>query len=507
MTRRPDAPMSVDEVDLRVESLSEGPAAGMEMAAQIALDRASFPHCSTSPPLTDGRDYIASRVSALRQSFGVAVMLGLRFLQARLISVWGLVVAAYFCPPHIFAAFAIFSAAAAFVSLPALLRLEAVFFRSSARRDLGLAFRLALTSGVAFLALVSVVLVLLVQFGKLPPAIGLIFFLSLAARAGLRLLWTEATAEGDFRAIGNSNVVQALVQPVVMLLLIGLFGPKALTLFLADAVGHWAAVLYIVGRRRANLADLVHPRLWSLSGLAWGLRRWADAPRILLPAALLSFGFTAAPLLALPYADNTLLAAHVALAMRLLDMPTQMFGTVSGPLVMNGLRSSTRQRRRFWIRGATLALIVATLALFIPIALGARQFDVVFHGSKWDGVGEVIAVMTLFYAGIALFNPLHEIAALSRRTAWQLASHAVALAAIVATILWFGTLSRDLLYAVGAISVARALAHALFVWVAREDQSEPTTTASRQSAATGPFGPATRGGSAGQPPAMTGSPV
>ena len=57
--------------------------------------------------------------------------------------------------------------------------------------------------------------------------------------------------------------------------------------------------------------------------------------------------------------------------------------------------------------------------------------------------------MTLFYAGIALFNPLHEIAALSRRTAWQLASHAVALVAIVAAILWFGTLSRELLYALG----------------------------------------------------------
>lgn len=489
MTRSPDDPPSVDDNDLRVGSLSDGPAAGMDMVAHIALDRASFPHPGPSPALAEGRQFVATRFSAWRQSCGAAVMLGLRFLQARLISVWGLLVAAYFCPPHIFAAFAIFSAAAAFVSLPALLRLEAVFFRSSARRDLALAFRLALTSGVAFLALVFVVLIVLVQLGKLPPAIGLIFFLSLVARTALRLLWSEATAEGDFRAIGNSNVVQALVQPVVMLLLIGLFGPKALTLFLADAVGHWAAALYIVGRRRANLFDLVHPRLWSLRGLAWGMQRWSDAPRILLPAALLSFGFTAAPLLALPYADNTLLAAHVALAMRLLDMPTQMFGTVSGPLVMNGLRSSSRPRRRFWIRGATLGLVAATIVLFIPIALGARQFDVIFDGSKWDGVGEVIAVMTLFYAGIALFNPLHEIAALSRRTAWQLASHAVALVAIVAAILWFGTLSRELLYALGAISVARALAHALFVWIARDDQDGTASAGPLRGAAAHPLSP------------------
>ena len=289
-------------------------------------------------------------------------------------------------------------AAAAFVSLPALLRLEAVFFRSSARRDLALAFRLALTSGVAFLALVFVMLIVLVQLGKLPPAIGLIFFLSLSHAPPCGCSGRRPRRRAISGPIGNSNIVQALVQPVVMLLLIALFGPKALALFLADALGHWAAAIYIIGRRRANLFDLVHPRLWSLRGLAWGLQRWSDAPRILLPAALLSFGFTAAPLLALPYADNPLLAAHVALAMRLLDMPTQMFGTISGPLVMNGLRSRDRLRRRFWTRGATLGLVAATIGLFLPIALGARYFDLVFDGSKWDGVGEVVAVMTLFYA-------------------------------------------------------------------------------------------------------------
>ena len=67
---------------------------------------------------------------------------------------------------------------------------------------------------------------------------------------------------------------------------------------------------------------------------------------------------------------------------------------------------------------------------------------------------------------------------MSRRTAWQLASHAVALIAIVAAILWFGTLSRELLYALGAISVARALAHVLFVWIARDEPREMMTGAS-----------------------------
>lgn len=468
----PDASSSAGEGDLRDDGLPDGPAVGMDMVAHVALERASFPPRRPTLSLAQGRRFVARRVPVLRQSIASALLLGLRFVQARLISVWGLLVAAYFCPPHVFAAFAVFSAAATFVSLPALLRLEAVFFRSGNRRELALAFRLALTSGVAFLALAGLALIVIVQLGWLPPLIGMVFFLSLSARTALRLLWSEATAEGDFRAIGNSNLVQAFLQPAAMLLLIGVFGPKALALFAADAVGHWVATLYLLIRRRANLRDLVHPRLWSMRGLSWGLLHWHDAPRILLPAAMLSFGFTAAPLLALPYADNSLLAAQVALAMRLLDMPTQMFGTVTGPLVMRTLRSGDRRRRRFWMRGATLALAAAAIGLFLAIAFGALTFGSVFDGSKWDGIGEVVAVMSLFYAGIALFNPVHDITTLARNTAWQLASHGIALIAIIAAILWFGALSHELLYALGAISVARAVTHVLFVWLARDDPQD-----------------------------------
>lgn len=455
------------------------------MVAHVILERASFPPSRPALAFAQGRRFVARRVPALRQGFGSAAMLGLRFVQARLISVWGLLVAAIFCPPHIFAAFAVFSAAATFVSIAALMRLEAVFFRNGDRSQLGLAFRLATASGAAFLGLVAVVLAVLVGAGRIPPAIAVVFFVSLSARAVLRLIWAEATAEGDFRAIGNSNLVQALVQPVLMLLLIAIFGPKALALFLADALGHVTAAAYLLRRRRDSLFALARPRLWSRGGLVWAARRWRDAPRILLPSALLSFGFTVAPLLALPYAANPLLAAHVALAMRLLDVPTQMFGTMSGPLLLNWLRTREGPRRQFWVRLATLGLVAGSIGLFVPIAIGANLFGGVFDGSKWEGVGDVIAVMALFYAGIAVFNPLHDIAALSRDTAWQLAANIIAFLAIVATILWFGALSSELLYAVGVISVARAAAHVLFVWIgqgahpAGDDERVPGTRAAR----------------------------
>uniref|UniRef100_A0A9E7ZLL9 Uncharacterized protein n=1 Tax=Bosea sp. NBC_00436 TaxID=2969620 RepID=A0A9E7ZLL9_9HYPH len=436
------------------------------------MERALLPHGRPALTLAAGRRFVAARVPALRSSFGSAVLLGLRFVQARLISVWGLIIAAALCPPFVFAAFAVFSAAANFVSIASLLRLEAVFFQNSNRAQLGLAFRLAAAVGLAFLTIATIVLIGLAVTGWVAPAVAFFFLVSLAARSVLRLLWSEATAEGDFRAIGNSNVVQAVVQPVIMLILIGIFGPKALTLFMADALGHVLAAGYLLRRRRDAVAALVRPALWSRQSLVHAAFRWRDAPHALLPSALLAYGFAIAPLLALPYASNTVLAAQVALSMRLLDVPSQMFGTVSIPLVLNRLRTHAGARRRFWARIMTLGLVVGAAILFSAVAVAALVADHWLVGTKWQDLGEVVALLAAFYIGIAVLGPLQEVATLSRQPFWQVAINGVALVAIVAAMAWFRALSPELLLTIGAISILRTLMHTVFIWLHLDDSAE-----------------------------------
>lgn len=442
------------------------------MAAHVTMERALLPHARPALTLAAGRRFVAARVPALRSSFGSAVLLGLRFVQARLISVWGLIIAAALCPPFVFAAFAVFSAAANFVSIASLLRLEAVFFQNSDRARLGLAFRLAAAVGLAFLTIAAVVLTVLAVSGWVAPAVAFFFLVSLAARSLLRLLWSEATAEGDFRAIGNSNVVQAVVQPIIMLVLIGIFGPKALTLFMADALGHVLAAIYLLRRRREAVAALVRPGLWSRQSLVQAAFRWRDAPHALLPSALLAYGFAIAPLLALPYASNTVLAAQVALSMRLLDVPSQMFGTVSIPLVLNRLRAHAGPRRRFWARIMTLGLVVGATILFSAVAVAALVADHWLVGTKWQDLGEVVALLAAFYIGIAVLGPLQEVATLSRQPFWQVAINGVALVAIVAAMAWFRALSPELLLTIGAISILRTLMHTVFIWLHLDDPAE-----------------------------------
>ncbi len=434
------------------------------MAGHLILERTVFPAGVTPKPASPAEEIPVERSPAAQAGLASGLMLALRFVQARFLSVWGLLVAAALCPAQVFADFAVFSALANFVSIATLMRFEAVFFQSSDRDRLGRAFRLALAAGAGFIGVSALAIAALGTAGWIVPAYGALFLVSLAARAAIRLISSEATAESDFPAIGNTNIVQALVQPGMMILLIWPLGATSLALFAADAIGHVVSAVYLLNRRRAALARLVEANAWSWRELRESATRWRTAPRLLLPSALLSFGFMVIPLLALPYAANPLLAAHVALSMRLLEVPTQMFAAVSVPLVLSSLRARSVETRQSWVRFITLCLLVAAAALFAAIAFVAMGADMVLDGTQWEGVGEVVAIMALFYGGIALVTPLHEIAALSRHPRRQVATNALALVGAALVMALFGKLSLALLCAIGMVSLIRMLAHIQFAW-------------------------------------------
>ena len=153
-------------------------------------------------------------------------------------------------------------------------------------------------------------------------------------------------------------------------------------------------------------------------------------------------------------------------------MPTQMFGTVSIPLVLNRLRMHVGPRRRFWARIMTLGLTVGATVLFSAIAVASLMADQWLIGTQWQDLGEVVALLAAFYIGIAVLGPLQEEATLSRQPFWQVAINAVALVAIVAAMAWFRVLSPELLLTIGAISILRTLAHAAFIWLHLDDPAE-----------------------------------
>ncbi len=441
------------------------------MAAQLALTRVSLAKDLIGPALAVAGPKAGLSSLAKHAGFRNGVMLALRFVQARLLSVWGLLLAAALCPPKVFANFAIFAALANLASIAVLLRFEAVFFQNNDRLRLGRAFRLAVATGTVFLAGAVIAVLFAAAQGWILRGFGALFLISLASRAAIRLLLAEATAEGDFATIGNTNIAQALLQPGMMILLIWPLGPVSLALSAADAFGHAVAACYLAWRRRDSLLRLMHPARWSLTELIMAGWQWRNSPTFLLPSALLSFGFSAAPLLALPMSSNPVLAAHVALATRLLDVPAQMFGAVTTPLVMNNLRRHRGHDQQRRARLVTLGMVAIVATLFTAIAVVAVSTDeLLLSGTKWDGIGEVMAIMALFYGSGALAGPLQEMGAFSSRPHSQMTANAVALAAAAIVIWGFGSLSPALLAVIGLISLGRLLLHLRLTWTAIGDQ-------------------------------------
>ncbi|MEI5667203.1 hypothetical protein WBO78_19795 [Bosea sp. CCNWLW174] len=452
------------------DGLPETPAEDAAMAAQLALTRVSLAKDLIGPASAAGPRAGLSSL-AKHAGFRNGVMLALRFVQARLLSVWGLLLAAALCPPKVFADFAIFAALANLASIAVLLRFEAVFFQNNDRLRLGRAFRLAVATGTVFLAGAVIAVLFAAAQGWILRGFGALFLISLASRAAIRLLLAEATAEGDFATIGNTNIAQALLQPGMMILLIWPLGPVSLALFAADAFGHAVAACYLAWRRRDSLLRLMHPARWSLTELIMAGWQWRNSPTFLLPSALLSFGFSAAPLLALPMSSNPVLAAHVALATRLLDVPAQMFGAVTTPLVMNNLRRHRGHDQQKRARLVTLGMVAIVATLFTAIAFVAVSTDeLLLSGTKWEGIGEVMAIMALFYGSGALAGPLQEMGAFSSRPHSQMTANAVALAAAAIVIWGFGSLSPALLAVIGLISLGRLLLHLRLTWTAIGDQ-------------------------------------
>ena len=112
-------------------------------------------------------------------------------------------------------------------------------------------------------------------------------------------------------------------------------------------------------------------------------------------------------------------------------------------------------------------MMAAAIALFVAIALVAIGADLlILNGTKWGGVGEVMAVMTLFYGCSALVGPLQEMGTFSSRPRSQMSANALALA-VIAIVIWsFGSLSPALLAAIGLVSLLRLVLHLRLTWTA-----------------------------------------
>lgn len=390
-----------------------------------------------------------------RTPLRVAIGLAWRFVAARLLSVGGLIVAAAIYGPPGFALFGAYLAVLNVTAAGLFLRYEGAVMAARGEREAAVALRLCLLAGLAVCAASLPILAGLVAARVVPPLFAVMFVAALAARGLLKLALTQATRAGAYRVSGRANLVQAVVQPGTLILMLQAPLHAATVMVFADLVGHaTAAAVAAWSQRRGLRAALARVDRADLRAVA---RHWASLPLLNLPATLFASAFAALPLVCVPLLVDMQVAGQLALAYRVLDLPTQLVGTATVPILLNRLGARAGAERRRFARRALIGIAGVVAVIYggiVGVALFAEPW---LAATRWHGLAEGILLLVAFQAGLAMTGPFAEAASVFRGQRLMAAVHGGALVAGLAVFALAGGTLGLALGLLAAVSLMRAL--------------------------------------------------
>lgn len=392
-----------------------------------------------------------------RSPLRIGIGLGARFVLARLLSGGSLLIAASFVNIEAFAEFGVYLALVNVLWITVFLRYEAAVVGAASTGEAQAAIRLCAAVALGVSAAVALVSAAVTAGGLVSPALGLLFPLALAARAGLRLSVVSGTREGDFRGLGRVALVQSLIQPAVLVALSINLDDGALAFAAADVAGHAAAALYLWFRQRGPLLAALGGG-WSRQAVFATARKWSSLPLVNLPGSVLSHAFLVSPLIILPLVAGPTMAGHFALAMRLFDIPTQIIAAVGGSVLLNHLSPASASARLFG-RRMLLLMVVTAVAIYGMLATGLLVLDPWLAGTFLEGLAPVVPLVALFQAFAALSSPLGEACSIYAQQRRLVMIHAAALAGVLAAVaVGFSHGPRTGMTVLAIVSIGRTIA-------------------------------------------------
>jgi hypothetical protein len=386
-----------------------------------------------------------------------ALRLGARLIGARAMSFVTLLVAAFFVKIETFAEFGVYQTAATLIWTACFLRYDAAILAARTEEGAHAALRLSATVALVLWVVSTICAVAAGLAGWIPLVLALLFPYSVLARILLRLVFLVATRDGDFRGIGHASLVQAIFQPLSLLVFVLTLENGAIAFAASDLIGHFAYALYLVWRKRDRRHALRHG--WSAPVLLKTAREWIDMPLYNLPGSFLSLAFVTSPLLIMPFTASAVFAGHVALAFRIFDVPTQIITAASTPIFLHRLRPEAGRETRVFGRWMMLSLAGALAALYAVMAGALVLADPWLRETPLGGLASIVSVVAAFQLFVALAAPLNDSCALYPEQKRLMLVHGIAVAGSIASCLLALNLSpRVALIALAVIAFGRAVA-------------------------------------------------
>lgn len=342
----------------------------------------------------------------VREPIRHAMRLAGHFVGGRAFSILTLALAAWALPITAFAEFGVYITIVNLAWIGLFLRFEQAIV-SADDVDADAAFRLSAFVGSVVWAIAAAASLMAWLLGVVPGFFAAFLPVALAVRGVTRLAIMSATRAGDFPGLGRMALAHGFIQPPALLAAVVLLENGALCLLVADLVGNTVAAVAILSRQWGAVARaLVGP--WAIAELRASARTWSALPALNLPGSMLGLAFTSAPLLVTPLLAEPEFAGQVALAMRIFDVPTQIVAAATTPVLLNRLRPGPARPGGAFGRRLLVGFALAMVAIYGASAAGLLLIDPWFEGTQLAKLADVVPVVALFHAVIAVTGPLVE---------------------------------------------------------------------------------------------------
>lgn len=369
----------------------------------------SRPRCTETIDDADPSSMASLRLMVLKHLTGRSLrdsfMLGLRLVTARGMSVLTLIAAAWLVDIQAFAEFGIYQTFATLAGIALFLRYDAAIVGASDRSESRNAMRLCLCLGGILFLVFALASIGSAALGWVRWELALLLPLSILARGMLRLSYARATGDRDFKGLGRAILMQALVQPVVLLTLVLVGVEDVLCFVLADIIGHNSGVAYLLVRQGRRLRGIFAG--WSKAAIVAVARRWKSLPLYNLPGSFFSLAFVMSPLLITPMAADEIFAGHVALAYRIFDVPTQILTAAATPIFLN-FRPASEYPTPIFGRSMMIGLILLVGAAYAGMAGLLLLADPWLDQTALAGLADTVPIIALFHLFVAMAAPLNE---------------------------------------------------------------------------------------------------
>ncbi|XTZ16668.1 lipopolysaccharide biosynthesis protein [Micromonospora echinospora] len=442
---------------------------GWERRRNVFGDERAVPYAN---PGSTGHDPWWRRSIASRRHLGAMALLAL----AQAVNLGWILLATRLYGPDAFGRYATLFAVAAVVGGASALRLD-VAATTATDRDAAVLLRTAVRFNLAGAALLVVGAAVLGEHtGWITPLEVLTLGVSTAALGFATTMVFARTRDRRYSLVAGGKLVSAVVCVVVQVAL----APVALTastLLASVAAGYTASALLLCRSRP------------SPPGTLPGTRRVLGRHRAFLaasaPASLVGAVASNLPVLVVGTVLGGAAAADVALALRVGELPSALFGQALMPMlfgeIAHRLRSSPATAARSYGRALVRLAVVGLLSL-TALALGVWAVAPTVFGAEWTGAGVALLLLVPALAAQFAVTPLSLTLNATGRAGQQLAWDVLRLVATGVAFLpgvlgWLGLSACLALYSTVTVLVYGV--HVVLVQAALRAHlpAEPTTDA------------------------------